>query len=105
MSIGVIPLQMSIVNPQHLLGMEQFLELPGYIVTGERLIAVRSKQATSSGEHRAIAVGLDRATFKNKVVVIDVGAAQHAMTVQTAVDGIVKIGRKLVSPTIESEIE
>ena len=63
------------------------------------------EQALARREHRALPVAFNRTALKHEVVVVKVFAFDRLVGIEAAVDGVVEVGRKLVSPAVEAEVK
>ena len=105
MPVGVIAHKVSVVNPQHTVGAEAFLQFRLNLVLGQRLVAVGRHQASRGSEYRTLAVALYRTAFEHEVVAVDIFAVHHPRVEEVAVDGIVELRLKLLAPSVETEVE
>ena len=66
---------------------------------------MRREQAVACGQDGSLAVALDASTFEDKVQMVFVLSLQDALLHHPSIDLIVEVGRELLSPTVELEVE
>ena len=92
-------------EPQQSVSMQPLQESLLYFLLSEWLIAVRCHEALTGGEQCPLAVALYTAPFEHKAEVILIGALQDALLHECAADEVVQLGRELLSPPIETEVQ
>lgn len=63
------------------------------------------QQTACRCEHSSLAVTLNASTLKYEVETVYVFSLYLPIVVELAVQGIVEVGRKLLAPAVEAEIE
>ena len=69
------------------------------------MVAVRRQQTTRGGEDRAPAVALDGSPLQYEVEATDIVASEGLRVVEPTIKSVVEIGRELLTPAIETEVE
>ena len=64
-----------------------------------------SHQTAGRGKHRPPSVALDGSPFEHEVETVDVLAFDAPFVIESAVDGVVKVGREFLAPAVELEVE
>ncbi len=107
MAVGVIADEMAMVYPDNALGMEEVGEQAFHHVAQRQvLVTVRSQEALAGGEDSALAIALDAAAFEDKALMVLHGCIlECTLIVELQVDGIVFLPGKLLSPSVELEVE
>ena len=105
MPVGIVADKASVLQPDHALGTQILLQALFYLLLGQRLVAVGGHQTATGGEDSASSVALDAATLEHKVQVRLVAALDQPLLVQVLVDLVVQLGRKLLAPPVELEVE
>ena len=105
MAVGVIACQLAVVYPDDALGTECLQQPLLYLLAGHWLVAVGRQEALGGSENGAAAIAFDAASLEYEVELVDVLATQATFIVEAAVDGIVELGRELLSPAVELEVE
>ena len=104
MGVSIIPFQVAMLKPEHLLCAEQGLHRPFQFLTGQLRVAVGGKQALAGGHNRAAAVALNAATFKHQTD--DIGSGQQCpLLLQLLGDLVVQISGKFQAPAVEAEVK
>ena len=100
MDKGAIPIS----RAKNISGCRIYLPQPGRQSRPWRLRVLR-QQASRGSEYRTLAVALYRTAFEHEVVAVDIFAVHHPRVKEVAVDGVVELRLKLISPSVEAEVE
>ena len=103
-SVGVVALQMSVVEPEDALGVE-VAEQALLNLRGGEVVAVGGEEAGGGGEDGAFSVALDASAFEYEVEAGLVVVAAGQMGMDADVDLVVEMGGKLESPSVELVVE
>ena len=103
--VGIVALDVPVVEPQHAVGLKPRKQPVLYVLSGERLVAVRCQQALRCGEQGALAVALNAAALEHKILMVAHAGLEHSAGIQFAVDGVVELPFKLFAPPVELEIK
>ena len=93
------------INPEDAFRMEFLEQARLNLCFRERLVAVRRQQTTRSGEDRAPAVALEGPPLQYEVETTDLVASEGLRVVEPTIESVVEIGRELLTPAIETEVE
>ena len=105
MPIGVVARQCPVVNPDDAFGTECLFQPILYLLLRHWLVAVGCQQTAGRGEHRSASVALDAAAFEYEVEAVNVQSFYAPFVIESAVDGVVKVGREFLAPAVELEVE
>ena len=89
MPVGVVARQVAVVYPEYAFRVEFTFQSLFYLFFAKRLVAMRCQQTARSGEHRALAVALNRTTFEHEVETVHIFAFQFSFVIKSAIDGVV----------------
>ena len=104
-AVGVVACKIAMVEPKDAFGMERCKQTRFDLCLLERLVAMRGEQTLARGKDSSLAVALYAAAFEHEVEVILVLTLQNALLRHPSADLVVKVGRELLAPTVEAEIE
>ena len=105
MTVGVVTDKVAVVQPDDTVSPQPQFQLFLDFLDCKGLVTVRSQQALGGGENRALAVAFHRTALQHEVFMIFEGHLEEATLSQMAGDGIVKLGREFLTPSVETEIE
>ena len=103
-AVGIITRQSPVVYPYDAFCAQGLHQPLSDVLLRHGLVAMGREQTGRRGEDGALSVALDGAALQHEVQLGAIVALQHAVLIQLAVDGIVKAGRELLAPAVESEV-
>ena len=104
-AVRVVAREVAVVEPKDALGMEGCEQSRLDLFFCQGLVAMWREQAFACRQDGSLPVALDASSLEHEVEVVFVASLQDALLHHSAVDSVVELGRELLAPSVESEVE